>query len=302
MNTSPKTVIVYHDKCFDGLGALWAVLRNLDFSEDLDDEINDGLLILHAANYGQEPPDVAGCDVIMVDFSYPRDVMEQLIADANSFICLDHHKTAQEALAGLPGCHFDMDQSGAGMAWRHFAKQSAMTPYFLSYIEDRDIWRKALPWTEEVNAYIGSIVDFGRPVLENLYAFDRIQDMTPQEMAGIGGPLRRVNLSHVESCASMWFFVTLKNGVELPCVLGTAKVASEVGNLLCAHTDLATALVITSGGAGRFGMSFRSTAGKAAELAKLYGGGGHLNAAGASLGPDEIGALLATRRERPESQ
>lgn len=48
--------------------------------------------------YGQEPPDVAGKDVVLVDFSYKYDVLAELAWRAKSIIVLDHHKSAAEDL------------------------------------------------------------------------------------------------------------------------------------------------------------------------------------------------------------
>ena len=56
--------------------------------------------------------------VFMIDFSYQRPVMEQLLADVATLTVLDHHKSAQEDLDGLGGfIEFDMERSGAMMAW-----------------------------------------------------------------------------------------------------------------------------------------------------------------------------------------
>ena len=55
--------------------------------------------------------------LIIVDFSYPRAIMERLPLDT---VVLDHHKTAEANCAGLlnlPFLTFDMNRSGAGLAW-----------------------------------------------------------------------------------------------------------------------------------------------------------------------------------------
>lgn len=59
-----KPLCIYHGKCADGFTAAWAVYKafgeNVDFFEGV---------------HGQEPPDVSGRDVILVDFSYKRAVL-----------------------------------------------------------------------------------------------------------------------------------------------------------------------------------------------------------------------------------
>src|SRR3546814_8620453 len=51
------------------------------------------------ANYGNPAPDVAGLNVLIVDFSYKLDVLREMGRIASSIIILDHHKTAAEDLA-----------------------------------------------------------------------------------------------------------------------------------------------------------------------------------------------------------
>src|SRR3977135_3523236 len=84
------TLCIYHAFCADGFGAAWVVRRALGVDVEF-----------HPASYGQEPPDVTGRDVIMVDFSYKRPVLEDMAKGAHSILILDHHKTAVEDLAGF---------------------------------------------------------------------------------------------------------------------------------------------------------------------------------------------------------
>jgi hypothetical protein len=63
-----RPLCIYHGNCADGFGAAWVVRRffgagNVDF---------------HAGIYQDAPPDVAGREVIITDFSYKRPVLEQM--------------------------------------------------------------------------------------------------------------------------------------------------------------------------------------------------------------------------------
>ena len=136
-------LVIYHGPaCSDGFSAAWAVKKAHPDA------------ILHPATHGDNPPDVTGKDVVIVDFAYPRKVTERLIKEAKSFLLLDHHKTAMEDLAGLPNCHFDMHRSGARMAWDYF-HDNKPNP-FMDYVQDQDLWLYSLPSSKQVNAYIGS--------------------------------------------------------------------------------------------------------------------------------------------------
>ena len=98
-----KIYTLYHNNCPDGFGsALAAYLKFGDSSEYI------------GVKHQQDPPEMEpGSEVYILDFSYPRQVMEELLQQHTQVITLDHHKTAQEALLGLCGALFDMNRSGA---------------------------------------------------------------------------------------------------------------------------------------------------------------------------------------------
>ena len=73
-----KPLCIYHGNCADGFTAAWAVWKR--FGDTFD---------YHAGVYQQPPPDTAGRDVVLVDFSYKREVMLQLAKRANGVLVLD---------------------------------------------------------------------------------------------------------------------------------------------------------------------------------------------------------------------
>ena len=164
-----KPLCIYHGGCDDGFAAAWCVRAALG------DEVE-----FYPGVYAKEPPDVTGRDVIMVDFSYKRPVLDAMGQRAASVLILDHHKTAQEDLAHIAraprmidwrsaaqidgsGNHvfalFDMERSGAALAWDYFIgdgsalgwsiHQAKRRREFIDYVQDRDLWRKALPYGDE---------------------------------------------------------------------------------------------------------------------------------------------------------
>jgi hypothetical protein len=147
-----RPLIIYHGRCPDGFCAAW--VANRYFRQEHVPVV--GELEFVEANYGECPPDVSGRDVYILDFSYPRAQMVQLLASARSLVVLEHHKTAEAELKGLSSAfHFDNNRSGASMAWDLFF--GGQRSWLVAYVEDRDLWRKALPDTEEVNAYISTL-------------------------------------------------------------------------------------------------------------------------------------------------
>ncbi len=86
-------ICIYHGNCADGFTAAWAVWLTLTPLGGVE---------LYPGVYGEDPPDVTGRDVIMVDFSYKRPVIEAMASTCRTMLILDHHKTAEADLAGFP--------------------------------------------------------------------------------------------------------------------------------------------------------------------------------------------------------
>ena len=95
------------------------------------------------------PPDSI---VYVLDFSYPRNTVIELWKN-HSLTLLDHHKTAQESLTGLPGCLVDLSKSGAALSWQHFHPDQKM-PDLLAYVQDRDLWKFELPNSREISLHL----------------------------------------------------------------------------------------------------------------------------------------------------
>lgn len=143
---APATFVLYHANCWDGFAAAWAAW--LYFKEGAA-----YIPVSYGTPFPQAVPD--GASVYMVDFSYQRSVLEGLLERGIKLVVLDHHKTAQEALSDFPGVTFDLERSGARLAWNHWHPPE-MIPRLVEYVEDRDLWRWRLPDSRAVNAWIRS--------------------------------------------------------------------------------------------------------------------------------------------------
>lgn len=145
-------IVIYHANCWDGFCSAWLCRFAWPDAEFIP------------ANYGWTPPDVTGKRVLIVDFSYKREVLLQLKSQAASLEVLDHHETAQKELEGLDFCTFDLNKSGAGLTWDYLKERKLIDlpadqfdmHWLPAYVQDRDLWRHSLPNTKEVNAAIRS--------------------------------------------------------------------------------------------------------------------------------------------------
>ncbi|MCW5621239.1 MAG: hypothetical protein KIS79_09060 [Burkholderiales bacterium] len=260
-------LIIYHAECVDGFTAAWAAWRAL----------GAGAQYL-PAHHGTAPPVVDNRDVVMLDFAYPRATSLELAAQARTFLVLDHHKTALEELGSLPFARLDMQQSGAGLAWRHFHPGTEV-PRLVRTVEDGDLWRHALPDTRAV--YLRLTYEprtFGN--------WDRIAQLTSsaagfESFAAEGRVLQEERDFQVERLLLRRHEVVLEGETGLAAE-APAAFRSEVGHRLAELSG--TFGLVWYARAGSYRISLRSIGDYDVErLARRFGGGGHRNAAGFTL-------------------
>lgn len=140
LEPSSVNCVIYHGGCTDGFGAAYSAWKCLGNRAEY-----------HACKHGTPPPDVKGKIVAILDFSYSNAVTKQMIADAENLIIIDHHKSAMVELHDISNGRFDMNHSGARLAWDFF-HPGKEPPKFINYIEDRDLWKWELPYSKEFSA------------------------------------------------------------------------------------------------------------------------------------------------------
>lgn len=295
-----KPLVIYHANCADGFSAAWAVRQAMECD-------------FHPGVHGDPPPDVAGRDVILVDFSYPATVLVELAQLARTILVLDHHKSAEQELQpgkwevnGQSACllrcddwenglgkwrthvdafggdrlvlvHFDMNRSGAGIAWDFFHPGVAR-PELIDHVEDRDLWRFALPGTREIQAAV-----FSYP-----YEFD-VWDLlatTPMEtLRAQGVAIERKHHKDVAELVGVARRQMVIGHYDVPVASLPYTLASDAGHLMAKGQPFAACYYDKDGGRV---FSLRSTdrGVDVSEVAKLYGGGGHARAAGFTVPRD----------------
>lgn len=284
-----RTICLYHKNCFDGICSAWVVYKYLKRLEEGSDSFKFPEVIFHPMNYGEDYPwDIPrDSQIIMVDFSFKAKVLQELAMRVKSILIIDHHKTAQAELQDFRmenvKIHFDMDESGASLAWKTFFP-SEEVPLLVRYIRDRDLWRFKESDSEIINSWIQSY-----PMLIEHYADMHFMLETEEgfKIAHAGGiSILRYKQTMVESICKNAAF----DGLGIPTV-NTSILFSEVGHRLCELypnapysryyfdrlRDNTRQFGLRS--IGEFDVS---------EIAKVNGGGGHKNAAGYQHSLSEI--------------
>jgi len=278
---------IYHGNCADGFGAAWSVRRLTQLMRGLEVEF-------HAGVYQDPPPDVTDRDVIMVDFSYKRPVLLEMGSKARSIVILDHHKTAAEELAGFPepsnifDCWhqatyrgenggpfiralFDMNRSGAGLAWDYFCPGNAR-PRLIDYIEDRDLWRFALPNSRAINAAVFSFpYDFE--------VWDQMMARPLEDLALEGQAIERKHFKDIEELAGVVVREMVIGGHVVMVANVPYTLTSDMGHKLAEGRAFGACYWDTPQGRV-FSLRSREDGADVSAIAKLYGGGGHRHAAG----------------------
>lgn len=211
--------------------------------------------------------------MVIVDFSYGRETLEAMAEQTKHLLVLDHHVTAEKALAGLPYAYFDLKKSGAVLAWEW--AHDRPVPWLLEYIQDKDLWNWALPASREINAAIAS----------HPYDFELWSRLSKKTLEQEGRAILRYESELVSKLAAQAVLVEFQ-GAVVPSVQ-SAVLTSQIGERLSADHPFC---LIWHDRDGRRYYSLRSRQDGAdvGTIAASFGGGGHTHAAGFSvpLGPD----------------
>jgi len=256
--------VLYHSPCEDGFAAAFVAHLFL----------MDGVEFI-GLKPQEEPPSLKGKNVLAVDISWKRDVVERMNADADAFLILDHHKTAQEELKGLPYAVFDMNRSGVMLAWDYFYPKRPMPP-FLHYIGMRDLWKHK---GTEAELFCLGFNDTER-TFDAYMAYYNESQLTEQAIAK-GRAFLEYRTSTLELLASLATEHTWQGHTVLVINVGY-PFTSDLGDMLTNGTEN-VAFMWTKKVGEPYGVSLRSAAPDGPDvgaLAQFMGSGGHKHAAG----------------------
>ena len=285
-----RPLVIYHGNCADGFSAAWCFWR----------KYRDGADYV-AGVYQQDPPDVTGRDVFLVDFSYKRPVVEQMLKVAKSVTLIDHHKTAIEDLQPLFAdfefdalaygtdrraiWYCDLERSGATLAWDYLFPGEQRPP-LLGHIEDRDLWRFKLPGTREIQAFVFS----------HEYTFEQWDEMMTADhvellkMTAAGAAIERKHHKDVAELVGVCKRRMVIGGHDVPVASLPYTLVSDAAHAMAIGEAFAACYWDTANGRV-FGLRSTDEGADVSDIAKQYGGGGHAKAAGFTV---PRGHVLAT--------
>ncbi len=259
-----QKVVIYHADCPDGFGGAYAAWKKFgDEAEYMPKRHGD-----------PAPETLASKDVFMIDFSYEKEILQKLAAEAKFFVILDHHIGAREAVESIPNHIFDNDHSGAAIAWKYFHPDVPL-PRMLTYIEDNDLWKHSLPHGEEVSAYLRTVqMQFG--AWENAVTLFE-DEKSFQALCEKGAHFKEYNDHIIETLAADAEEVEFE-GYKIFAVNVPRLFRSELGNVLAQKKP--PFAIVWYEYRGQYRCSLRGTGEvDLSEIAGRFGGNGHHNAA-----------------------
>lgn len=272
-------LVIYHKNCSDGFGAAYSAWKLLG---------NKAEYI--ACSHGDPAPDVTGKKVAILDYSFDNETTKKMIEDADGLIVIDHHKSAMVELHDISNCIFDMNKSGAAMAWEFF-HPSKETPKFIQYIMDRDLWKWEMPYSKEFAAAFDMVPwEFS--------AFEEFEDDSVIDDAiKRGSYILAYSKTVVKKICDKASRKKLEiGGKEYDImVVNSSHWMSEIGATLSKDCDLAM-IYYFDHDRKEYKVSLRAFHEHvdASEVSKTFGGGGHKKAAGFVLPMDRHPESLFT--------
>lgn len=309
-----KPLVIYHDNCSDGFGAAFAAWMKFGDNAEY-------LPVSYGKDYSKSENTfpIHDREVYILDFSFPREVMDTIFRFANRVVWLDHHKTAFEMWCeryekgmvsqALPiggERHLiclDDNRSGALIAWEYFHPTTPV-PKLIQHIDDYDRWQFKIEGTKAFNKALWSYVPWSFEQWKGLNsAFNMWHESHHyDQFINEGEALLRAHEQNVQAVvkdaatgvAIQWDFKEVAGTVGYREVCGLAAncpphLASDVGHEL-ANRSGTFGLVWSLNKDRKCQCSLRSNGDyDVSAIAKAFGGGGHRNAAGFEV---SIGELL----------
>jgi len=272
--TLMSTIVLYHSNCPDGFTAAWAIWKSLPSATFIP------------VSHGEEPPtDLDNKDVVIVDYCYPREVLLALATKASSLTVLDHHLSSMRLCGDLSFCVFDMNRSGAGMAWDFFHPNHTRPP-LVDYVEYRDLGnaftKKEHPWDHYLE--IMAALDSYNRDFETWDFLNKalLSTQTRAELIAEGKGILRYQKRLVDQLVANADEINIEG--YLVKSVNTPVLMSEVAGRLASSSDLFGAAWYQTNEEVKFSLRAAKDSNiDVATIASHFGGGGHAKAAGFKL-------------------
>jgi uncharacterized protein len=269
---------IYHKNCTDGTTAAAVLLRkfpDIKLFPLVHSHTEDEVAHIHK---------VAGEDneIYFVDFAVG---VEEFLDKGHEITVLDHHISMKEEMEKLADGDekltyvFDNDKSGASLSWSYFFPDEK-EPEIIKYVEDSDLWTKKYEDTKYVTSFLSTNADTPEKMLEF------IENVDIEEIKKKGKMITDYSDIQINRIVESAESINLKIGeLVVPAYnLTSGEYVSVIGNKLSTLHNKPAIIFSIKSHSVKF--SIRSLDGQspnALGFAKMLGGGGHENSAGAEI-------------------
>ncbi len=293
-NMNNKIVCIYHKNCTDGtfsaavLKTKYPQCKEFPLKHGYDKEDVEPIL-----------NEIDGNTIVYItDFSLRDEELKEILKKAKEVINIDHHIGVKDKLEKFEKEFknfkfvFDNNSSGASLTWKYLYGEDNI-PKIVKLVEDKDLWK----WeygdeTKYANLYLYRFADKPEEVI-NFINNDNTDEIVEKGKV-LSDFVEYIINNFVEGAEP----TILKIGEFTVKAFNVGNFQSEIGNILAEKLGEAVALFNIKGYQVRF--SFRSVEGQspsALDLAKILGGGGHKNAAGASISLEQFCKIIKFSEE-----
>lgn len=319
-----KTLIIGHDlkpntPCVDGLVARWIAKRAIPDADmkgwcyaNVNDDTGKFVLVGDVdVEFNKVMRAIAGYDhIVIVDFSFPRYVLEAIQAQGKTFVVLDHHKTPMQRIGDVSYfsdqiIKLDKNRSGAGLTWRHYFPNEPV-PAFVEMVEHRDIWTWKNTPNREEHRYFGSTLSTLRfsaklAGLDEFAIIDLIANMSMEQLLAFVRPIGKSLVEKDDLVVNGLLTRVTKAellGHRIPLVIldpegSEDRYRSDVGHALCERFPKAGfSAILTSSGLQLRSLYEDNLGIDVEEIATKLGGGGHPGASGCSITVEQFGDMV----------
>jgi oligoribonuclease NrnB/cAMP/cGMP phosphodiesterase (DHH superfamily) len=269
-------IVFYHGQCVDGFGAAWAAWK----------KFGDTATYIPTMNRNEYPEGAINREIYVLDYSFNKEVMAEMEKSNKRLVVIDHHISEKTIIESLKEYVFQIDKSGALLAWNYFHPDTS-APLLIQYISDGDIWAHALPNWKEVESYIHS----QKLEFEEFNKLDAEIRDDLDKVIHVGRVLEnnfsRLVAEHMEKAVLIVF-----EGYEVYACNSSSFLRSALGHELALKKGPFS--IVYRFDNSILHLSLRGDGGiDVAKIAKNYSdGGGHHNAAGIRLRGEDIIAFI----------
>ncbi len=275
-----EVLCLYHGNCTDGSASAAVVKYKYPEAKVYPVTHGDPLEV-----------DVSGKKLLIVDFSFPTDILEDFKKKAKEVLWYDHHVTSVPIHEKLGWGVLDLKESGASLTWKEEFPDRPV-PKIIQYVRDKDLYEWKLPDSRAISMDLGNNPDVHNPESATWRKLiEGLDDREWREMIVRGERSLREQRQRIIKGVQYGFEVDFHGHRGL--AVNWSLEASDIGEYIYKDLKVPLAILFYFNGEN-WTFSLRSPSIDCSQLALKYGGGGHPGAAG--FRTDDINWLLKLKK------